>query len=121
MTEAGLTSGDGTFGSAEVEASASAEATKVPGIDTVLDVGDAIVALNSFISTDFAPTILFADQCSASTTAGRFDLSSFEALYTYGPQSASVRYDDPVFQEHCVAPRNETYPDLIATRRISAR
>ena len=120
MTEAGLTSGDGTFGSAEVEASASAEATKVPGIDTVLDVGDAIVALNSFISTDFAPTILFADQCSASTTAGRFDLSSFEALHTHDPQSAWVG-DDPVFQEHCVAPRNETYPDLIATRRISAR
>ncbi len=109
-----LTQGDGTIGSAAVEAAAAAEAMKVQGVDTVLVVGDAIVAVNSFIGADFAPTILFTDQGSASTTAGRADLSSFEALYTYGPQSASVRYDDPVFQEHCVAPWNEANPDLIA-------
>lgn len=109
-----LIQSDGTVGATAVELSAAAEAMKVQGIDTVVVVGDAILAVNSFIGADFAPTILFTDQGSASTTAGRADLASFEAIYTYGQPAAAERFDEAVFQSECVAPWNERNPDRAA-------
>ena len=121
LTDAGVTvdhehliRSDGTLGSAAVAVASSTEAMRAQDVDAVFIVGDAIVAVNTFIGAGFFPTLFFTDQGSATVTAGRADLSGFPAVYTYGPPSASERFQDPVFQQECAAPWDELNPDLAA-------
>lgn len=102
---------DGTLGGAAVAVSNATETLRAGGVDAVFVVGDAIVAVNTFIGAGFFPTLYFTDQGSATVTSGRADLTGFEAIYTYGPPSASERYGEPVFQQECVEPWNGLNPD----------
>lgn len=110
-----LIQGDGTLGSAALELASSVESMRAQGVDTVFVVGDAILAVNTFIGTGFFPTLFFTDQGSATVTAGRADLSLFEAVYTYGQASTSERSEDPRFQQDCAAPWDALNPNA-ATR-----
>ena len=106
-----LIQGDGTVGGAGAELAVNVESMRARGVDTVVVVGDATIPVNTFIGEGFFPTLFFTDQGSATTVAGRADLSVFDGVYTYGGPTPSDRFADPQFQEDCAAPWDEANPD----------
>ena len=111
-----LIQGDGSVGGAAAELTTQVESMRARGIDTVFVVGDAVIVVNTFIGEGYFPTMFFTDQGAANTTAGRADMSVFPAVYTYGGPTAGSEsgFEEPLFQQECVAPWDAANPDRVA-------